>query len=237
MLEFKGVNKDYIGPGETVHAVRDVSLTIDSGEFVMLLGPSGSGKTTLLLLAGGLLHPDEGTVTFQGQDISAMSEKESATYRRRHLGFIFQHFNLMPGTAAENVALPLRLDGVHPRDAIKQAEEMLTQVGLEKRVDHVADQLSGGERQRVAIARALAHSPELVLADEPTGNLDSERGHQILQMLKDECDKRNIGVLLVTHDVRAVEFADRVLRMEDGHLTSVDAKEVPDKAGAMSAKG
>ena len=129
-----------------------------------------------------------------------MGEKQAAAYRRRHLGFVFQSFNLMPGTAADNVALPLRLDGWHPRDALKRAEEMLGVVGLEHRVDFDAAKLSGGERQRVAIARALAGTPQLVLADEPTGNLDSERGEQILQMLSDLCREREIGVLLVSHD-------------------------------------
>ena len=235
MLELDHVSKDYVGPGETVHAVSDVSLKIGASEFVTLLGPSGSGKSTLLLLAAGILHPESGAVRFNGEDVSHMSEKDAATFRRRHLGFVFQHFNLMPGTAADNVALPLRLDGVRPRDALKRAKEMLAAVGLEKRADHVADQLSGGERQRVAIARALAGSPELILADEPTGNLDSERGDQIMTMLHDMCRKREIGVLLVSHDLRAMNYADRTYRMKDGHLEPVDAESVP--AGPIGARG
>lgn len=222
MLELENVSKDYVGPGETVHAVSGISMSIASGEFVSLLGPSGSGKTTLLLLSAGIIHPDSGTVNFEGRPISEMSEKESATFRRSHLGFIFQNFNLMPGTAADNVALPLRLAGVHPRQALAEAKEMLAVVGLEKRVDHIANRLSGGERQRVAIARALVHAPQLVLADEPTGNLDSQRGAQVLTMLRELCSEREAAVLLVTHDERANRFADRVLRMSDGHLTRED---------------
>lgn len=222
MLELNNVSKDYVGPGEVVHAVRDVSLSVAPGEFVTLLGPSGSGKSTLLLLAAGILHPEHGTVTFNGEDVSQMNDHDASTYRRKHLGFVFQHFNLMPGTAADNVALPLRLGGVRPRDAIRMAKEMLAKVGLEKRVDHIADQLSGGERQRVAIARALVHSPELVLADEPTGNLDSQRGDQILSMLRDLCHERDIAVLLVTHDERANHYADRSYHMKDGHLSEVE---------------
>lgn len=230
ILDFENVSKDYVGPGETVHAVADVSLSLTAGEFVTLLGPSGSGKTTMLLLAAGILNPDSGRIRFRGQDIAELNEKSVSRYRRTELGFIFQNFNLMPGTAVENVALPLRLDGVHPRTALKQAAEMLARVGLEKRVDHLATQLSGGERQRVAIARALAHSPSLVLADEPTGSLDSERGNQVLTMLHDLCDERDIAVLVVTHDERANRFADRTFRLHDGRLTA--ESDTPDETPA-----
>lgn len=234
MLELDAVTKDYVGEGETVHAVRDISLSVAPGEFVALLGPSGSGKSSLLLLAAGILHPDSGSVRFNGEDVAQMGEKQAAAYRRRHLGFVFQSFNLMPGTAADNVALPLRLDGWHPRDALKRAEEMLGVVGLEHRVDFDAAKLSGGERQRVAIARALAGTPQLVLADEPTGNLDSERGEQILQMLSDLCREREIGVLLVSHDLRVRDYADRTFEMKDGVLEVVDSGSA---ATAVQAKG
>lgn len=221
LLSLEDVSKNYTGPGETVHAVADVSLSIEPGDFVTLLGPSGSGKTTLLFLAAGILHPDAGSIHFKREDISAMSEKEAAHYRRCHLGFIFQNYNLMPGTAAENVALPLRLEGERPRVALKRAGTLLDQVGLEKRADHIADQLSGGERQRVAIARALANSPSLVLADEPTGNLDSERGEQVLSLLRGLSRELHVGVLLVSHDARATEHADRSYRMQDGRLSQL----------------
>ncbi|MBI4897259.1 MAG: ABC transporter ATP-binding protein [Actinobacteria bacterium] len=222
MLELDHVTKDYVGPGETVHAVRDVSLSVEPGQFVVLLGPSGSGKSTLLLLAAGILHPESGCVRFDGQDVSHMKDNAAAIYRRRHLGFVFQHFNLMPGSAVDNVALPLRLESVRPPEARERAREMLGTVGLEKRAEHTADQLSGGERQRVAIARALAGSPRVVLADEPTGNLDSERGAQILKMLHDLCRERDIGVLMVTHDSRAIDFADRAYQMKDGQLSPIN---------------
>lgn len=159
---------------------------------------------------------------FDGEDISDLSEKSAARYRRNRLGFIFQHFNLMPGSAVENVALPLRLEGLRPRDAIDQAEAMLKKVGLGNRTDHVAGQLSGGERQRVSIARALVHSPSMVLADEPTGNLDSEKGDEVLSMLHDLCREQQVAVLVVTHDERANRFADRCYRMKDGCLVATE---------------
>lgn len=234
MLELDRVSKDYVGPGETVHAVRDVSLRVAPGEFVAPLGPSGSGKSTLLLLAAGVLRPQGGRVLFDGNDISRLSEKAAATYRRRHLGFVFQHFNLMPGSAVDNVALPLRLDGAYPCDARKRAREMLALVGLENRFDHPAEKLSGGERQRVAIARALAGSPQLILADEPTGNVDSERGEQILTMLHDLSREREIAVLMVSHDPRAMNFADRAYRMTNGRLKRVENGNAS-AAGAIGA--
>lgn len=236
MLNFEAVSKDYVGPGETVHAVAGVSFSVEPGEFVTLLGPSGSGKTTMLLLAAGILSPDAGVVSYNGLDLSELDERRAARFRRSELGFIFQNFNLMPGTAVENVALPLRLDGVRPRDALRQAADMLATVGLENRVDHPAARLSGGERQRVAIARALAHSPSLVLADEPTGSLDSARGDQVLSMLHELCGDRQISVLVVTHDERANRYADRCFRMVDGQL-STDATEIDSAADPLRARG
>lgn len=233
VLEFDGVSKDYSGPGETVHAVRDVSVTAASGEFITLLGPSGSGKSTLLLLAAGIIAPDDGCICFKGEDISQLDERSSARFRRSHLGFVFQHFNLMPGTALDNVALPLRLDGWHPRDALKRAAEMLDAVGLGQRVDHSTRHLSGGERQRVAIARALAGAPELILADEPTGNLDSERGHRVMQMLQNLCCERGVSVILVSHDPRATSYADRTLLMRDGHLSVATPDFLANSLGAI----
>jgi putative ABC transport system ATP-binding protein len=221
VLELREVVKHYAcGDGEIVRAVDGVSLTICPGEFVALYGPSGSGKTTLLLMAAGLLAPDAGSVLFDGQDIVGRTPQESARYRRREVGFVFQSFHLMAGASAlENAALKLLADGYTLDEACRLVRPWLERVGLAERAAHTSDQLSMGERQRVAIARALVNEPRLLLTDEPTGNLDSKRSREILGLLRDVSHERELPALLVTHDPQATAFVDRVHTLRDGQLS------------------
>jgi putative ABC transport system ATP-binding protein len=190
---------------------------------VALFGPSGSGKTTLLLLAAGLLRCDEGRVRFEGRDLGALSKRDVLEYRRTKLGFVFQNFNLVPGLSAEeNVALPLLLRGVHRDEARQRALRALDEVGLLQRAGHPPAKLSGGEQQRTSIARALVGEPKLLLADEPTGNLDTETGDAVLELLSALPRQCGIAMILVTHDLRVARYADRVLGMRDGKLTDFD---------------
>lgn len=220
MLELERARKYYASPGELVHAVDDVSMSVNAREFVAIFGPSGSGKTTLLLLAAGLLRADSGSVRFEGRDLGSLEKREVLSYRRTELGFVFQGFNLSGGLSAEeNVAIALLLRGVSHRQAHERARIALDDVGLSHRAGHTPDQLSGGEQQRVAIARALVGEPKLILADEPTGNLDSETGDVVLELLSALPRERGAAAVLVTHDARVARYADRVLRMRDGRLT------------------
>jgi putative ABC transport system ATP-binding protein len=194
-----------------------VDLSVAAGDFLAITGPSGSGKSTLLHVIGGLDRPDEGTVAVAGRDLSALPDEELALVRRRQLGFVLQFFNLLPTlTAAENVAFPLLLDG--DPDALDRARASLADVGLAERAGHRPSQLSGGEQQRVALARALVTAPAVVLADEPTGNLDSATGEGILTLLRETAD-RGQTIVMVTHDVRTAEYADRVVRLADGRIS------------------
>lgn len=218
-LELRGVVKHYVAGSETVKAVDEVSLTVHEGELVALYGPSGSGKTTLLLLCAGLLPADRGQIFFDGRDISRLSERESAAFRRNEVAFVFQSFHLIPGASAlNNAAMKLLSTGLSLREARRIVTPLLRRVGLDQRIDQPADRLSMGERQRVAIARALAGDPCLLLADEPTGNLDSRRTAEILGLLREICHEGSIPGLLVTHDSKAQRFADRVLTLRDGRL-------------------
>jgi putative ABC transport system ATP-binding protein len=218
-LRLLNVVKHYPSGGETVRAVDGVTLDVGPGELVALYGPSGSGKTTLLLLAAGLMDPDRGEVSFDGRDLSDMSMRESAAYRLRDVGFVFQSFHLMPGaTALDNALIKLPVCGYTLREARARAEPWLERVGLGDRLDHSPHQLSMGERQRVAIARALVGEPNLLLADEPTGNLDSARTREILALLRDVCHEREVPGLLVTHDSEALAYVDRTLTLRDGRL-------------------
>jgi putative ABC transport system ATP-binding protein len=213
------VVKHYPSGGEIVRAVDGVSLQIDPGELVALYGPSGSGKTTLLLLAAGLMDPDEGEISFDGRELNGMSARESARYRLRDVGFVFQSFHLMPGASAlDNALIKLPVSGYTLREARLKTVPWLQRVGLGERLDHRPDQLSMGERQRVAIARALVGEPRLLLADEPTGNLDSARTREILSLLRDVCHESGIPGLLVTHDSEAMSYVDRTLTLRDGRL-------------------
>lgn len=219
MLDLSEVKKHYAGPGDVVKAVDGAQLSVGEGEFVAIFGPSGSGKTTFLLLAAGLLKPDDGTVTFRGKDLNDLSKQEILDYRREELGFIFQTFNLFPGLSAlDNVAVPRMLAGAGYHEASDEAYSMLDLVGLTERAKHRPNQLSGGEQQRVSIARALAGRPSLILADEPTGNLDTKRGAEVLSLLGDLSRERDVAVVLVTHDIHAADHADSIREMRDGVL-------------------
>lgn len=218
-LELRNVVKRYASAGETIHAADDVSLSIEPGEFVALYGPSGSGKSTLLMMAAALNQPDSGSIFFDGREIGSLSGRESARYRRVEVGIIFQSFHLMPGTSAlDNAALKLGSLGMTPAEGRRMAQPWLERLGLGKRLKHGPSELSMGERQRVVIARALASNPRLLLADEPTGHLDSKRGREVLGILRDICTERGIPILLVTHDPSAKTFAERVYTLRDGAL-------------------
>lgn len=219
-LELCQVVKHYrSGDGEVVRAVDGVSLTISPGELVALYGPSGSGKTTLMLMLAAVLRPEAGEIRFGGRNIGTLSERESARYRLRDVGFVSQAFHLQRGAnALDNVTIKLTADGQTLRAARRHAYPWLERVGLSERAHHMPDQLSIGERQRVAIARALVGEPRLLLADEPTGSLDSKRGREVLGLLRGICHERGIPALLVTHDPQAQAFADRVHTLRDGTL-------------------
>jgi ABC-type lipoprotein export system ATPase subunit len=220
MLELAGVVKHYSAGGEVVRAVSGVDLVLEPGEMLALLGPSGSGKTTLLLLIAALLAPDAGTVRFDGRDLATLNEQESCDYLLRDVGFIYQNSHLMPRVSAiENAAMKLLLGGVGMREAQSRARPWLERVGLGERLRHTPDKLSGGERQRIAIARVLAGEPRLILADEPTGNLDSARSEEMVALLRSIAHERGAAVLLVTHDATAATAADRSCTLRDGMLT------------------
>jgi putative ABC transport system ATP-binding protein len=220
VLELEHVVKHYPGyGGQVVHAVDGVSLAVRPGEIVALHGPSGSGKSTLLMLAAGMAEPDAGIVRFEGQDLAKLSAGEAADLQRQKIGFVYQSFHLMAGVpAVENAAIKLLADRVALGKARKAAIPWLERVGLGDRLNHTPDQLSGGERQRVAIARALINQPQLILADEPTGSLDSQRGGEILALLADIAREQRVAILLVTHDPQAAAIADRVFTLRDGKL-------------------
>jgi putative ABC transport system ATP-binding protein len=223
-LELCEVLKRYRSGGETIRAVDRVSLRIEAGELVALYGPSGSGKTTLLMLAAALLAPEAGSILFGGRDIARLTPRESARYRRHDVGLITQEFHLMPGAGAlDNALIKLPVLGFTLREARARTLPWLQRVGLGERLDHLPEQLSMGERQRVAIARALAGEPGLLLADEPTGSLDSKRTAEILALLRDICRERSIPGLLVTHDADAVDYVDRALTLRDGRLSESPA--------------
>jgi ABC-type lipoprotein export system ATPase subunit len=214
------VSKHYVDAHEVVRAVDGVSITVTAGEIAALYGPSGSGKTTLLLLAAGLLSPDRGNVQFAGDDLASLSDREIVDYQRRDVGFIYQSFHLMAGVpAVENAAIKLLADGATLKEARRTSAEWLERVGLEHRLNHPPERLSGGERQRVAIARALVNEPRLILADEPTGSLDTRRGLEVLDMLAGIAHEQRTAVLLVTHDPQAAVIADSVYGLRDGKLT------------------
>lgn len=220
LLELEGVVRHYQGAGEEVRAVDGVSLRLAPGEMVALQGPSGSGKTTLLLLIAALLKPEGGTIRYQGHDLALLSEQAACDYLMREVGFIYHSFHLLPRVSAlENASLKLLLGGVPKREARARAITWLERVGLGERLHRTPGELSGGERQRVAIARALAGEPRLILADEPTGNLDSVRSREIVQLLRSVAREREAAVLLVTHDSEVASLADRRCTLRDGRLS------------------
>ena len=222
-LELRQVSRSY-GEGPTlVHALRDVDLAVHPGELVAIMGPSGSGKSTLLTIAGTLDEATTGDVFVDGQDVSAMSRNDRARLRRRSIGYVFQDFNLLAGlTAAENVSLPLELDGTRARAARVVAMTTLQELGLADRAEHYPDELSGGERQRVAIARAVVGDRRLLLADEPTGALDSVNGEGVMRLVRSAC-KRGVAGVVVTHDAQLASWADRVVFLRDGRVVDQTA--------------
>jgi putative ABC transport system ATP-binding protein len=220
MLELRQVSKVYGQGAAQVHAVDRVSLSVDEGAMVAVMGPSGSGKSTLLTIAGSLEEPTEGEVRVRGAELAGLSRNDKARLRRRTIGYVFQDYNLLPGlTAAENVSLPLELDGQPARKARAAGLAALEDMGLAERADRYPDELSGGERQRVAIARAVVGDRRLLLADEPSGALDSGNAEAVMRLVHDACKNRGMAAVVVTHDAQLASWADRVVFLRDGRVT------------------
>jgi putative ABC transport system ATP-binding protein len=223
VLELRGVSKTYGTGAAEVHALRGVDLSVQAGAMVAVMGPSGSGKSTLLTIGGSLEEPTSGEVLVGGTALAGMSRNAKARLRRRTIGYVFQDFNLLPGlTAAENVALPLELDGVSARAARKAGLRALEELGLSERASRFPDELSGGERQRVAIARAVVGDRRLLLADEPSGALDSVNAEEVMRLLHEAC-KRGVAAVIVTHDAQLASWADRVVFLRDGRIVDQTA--------------
>jgi len=219
LLQTTDLRKQYQMGDVTVDALQGVDFAVQEGEFVAIMGPSGAGKSTLLHLLGGLDSPSDGDISLGGRRLAHLTDDEITLVRRRQVGFIFQFFNLLPTlTAAENVALPLLLDGLRIEEHAARIDELLDLVGLSDRAEHKPDQLSGGQQQRVAIARAFINKPKIVLADEPTGNLDSKSGTAVLELLRRTCKELHATVVMVSHDPRAAAYADRVVFLQDGQI-------------------
>lgn len=218
----QGVVKTYGTGTAKVTALRGVDLDIQTGEVLMLVGPSGCGKTTLISVVAGILDRDEGECEVFGRDFQQMNPHDRTKHRGEQIGFVFQAFNLLPTlTAAENVAIPLLINDVPRRHAIERAAQMLERVGLGDRIRSLPAQLSGGQQQRVAIARSLVHDPKLVVCDEPTSALDHRTGHQVMEMLREVAAGPGRSLVIVTHDARIFEFADRIAKMDDGHIVEL----------------
>jgi putative ABC transport system ATP-binding protein len=217
-----GVTKSYGSGSAKVTALRGIDLDVYVGELLMLVGPSGCGKTTLISVIAGILDQDDGDCLVFGQDINHMAQGDKTHYRGQHIGFVFQAFNLLPPlTAAENVAVPLLINGVGRREALDRARETLSRVGLGERAQALPTELSGGQQQRVAIARALVHEPQLIVCDEPTSALDADTGHTVMELLETIAVGADRGLIIVTHDARIFEFADRIAVMDDGRIKSI----------------
>ncbi len=219
LVKVEDLRRDYRLGNEVVRALDGISFSVEQGTFVTVMGPSGSGKSTLLHLLGGLDRPTEGSVIIENDDLASLDDEDLTALRRRKLGFIFQFFNLLPTLSAwENVSLPLLLDGRRLSEVKPHAVELLEKVGLADRAEHKPGQLSGGEMQRVAIARSLVANPILMLADEPTGNLDSKSGEQILELLRSTVGEEGRTLIMVTHDRKAASMGDRLISLQDGRL-------------------
>ena len=217
VLNTKNLIKEYQLGDHYIQALNGVEFNIEEGEFVAIMGPSGSGKSTLLHLLGGLDTPTEGNIFLDTQEYSKLPDNQITLMRRRNIGFVFQFFNLLPTlTAEENILLPILIDGKRPEQYRARLSNLVRLVGIEDRVSHKPDQLSGGEQQRVAIARALITEPAILLADEPTGNLDTKSGKTIMELLRRSCDNLNQTIIVVTHDPRAAAYADRIVFLRDG---------------------
>jgi len=229
IIEIKNIKRDFPLGGEIIHVLKGIDLNINKGEYVALMGPSGSGKSTFMNLLGCLDTPTSGSYILNGKDVSKMTDNELAEIRNKEIGFVFQTFNLLPRTTAlDNVALPMVYAGFKKPERITRATEVLTQVGLDDRMDHRPNQLSGGQRQRVAVARALVNHPSIILADEPTGNLDSKTSIEIMKLFGDIHANGNT-VILVTHEEDIAAYAHRVIRLRDGIIESDNVNPNPHK--------
>lgn len=218
LIELKGIERTFYLGDSRVTALSELNVSIESGDYVAVMGPSGSGKSTLLNLLGLLDRPDSGQYCLEGRDVTTLSSEEQARVRSERIGFVFQSFHLVPRlTAAENIALPMTLAGIAPKERMQRVAQALKDYGLENRANHRPNELSGGQRQRVAIARALVMDPAVVLADEPTGNLDRATGEEVMRLLEG-LNQRGVTLIVVTHDIHLGNRARRQLKMEDGHL-------------------
>lgn len=225
-VDCKDVVKTYGNGGNVVHALRGIDLQVPCNELVMLVGPSGCGKTTLISVIAGILERTSGYCKVFGHDYDHMSGRARTKWRGQNIGFVFQQFNLLPSlTSAENVAVPLLINGVPRSQAIARAKEILDRVNLSDKIKSLPSQLSGGQQQRVAIARALVHHPKLIVCDEPTSALDHDTGHRVMDLLKAVAVDKERALVVVTHDARIFGFADRIARMDDGHVVNVETKE------------
>ncbi len=224
IIKLDNVHKDYQMGDSVVQAVEGINLEIKKGDFIVIIGPSGSGKSTMMNMVGALDLATEGDIFLDGQNIEHLEESELAQIRGKKIGFVFQTFNLIPTlTALENISLPMIFQGVDRNERIQRAEKILEDVKLSHRRNHLPNQLSGGERQRVAIGRALSNNPEVILADEPTGNLDTKTGAEIMKLFKD-LNKKGTTIILVTHDTNLLNHAQKVLKIEDGRIEQVRRK-------------
>jgi putative ABC transport system ATP-binding protein len=222
-VECRGVVKSYSTGQTKVMALRGIDLEVSAGQLMMLVGPSGCGKTTLISVIAGILDQDDGECRVFGQDLKALSNSQKTVFRRQNIGFVFQAFNLLPTlTAAENVSVPLLLNGVPRREALDRAGEMLKKVNMAEKVKSLPSQLSGGQQQRVAIARALVHEPRMVVCDEPTSALDHKTGMKVMEMMREVAIAAERALVIVTHDSRIFEYADRIAHMDDGHVERVE---------------
>jgi putative ABC transport system ATP-binding protein len=222
LLEVRNIKKAYVMGKMLVPALRGVTFVVEEGELIAIFGPSGSGKSTLLHVIGGLDRPDEGVVLVDGVDLYKLGSNEIADTRLKKIGFVFQFFNLLPRLSAlKNVGLPLALANVPPKKSEEKAAEILSLVGLKERVNHKPTELSGGEQQRVAIARALINNPEIILADEPTGNLDTKTGQEIVQLMKNLNEKQGKTFIIVTHDPQVAQAANRIVYLKDGKIAGI----------------
>lgn len=235
VIQCKDIAKFY-GEGENrIAALRGIDLEVLSGELMMLVGPSGCGKTTLISILAGILNHDSGECCVLGENLSKLSNRARIDFRAKNIGFVFQAFNLIPTlTAAENVAVPLQINGTKESAAIRQAGDFLAQVGLAGRENALPAQLSGGQQQRVAIARALIHNPRLVVCDEPTSALDHATGHRVMDIMKNIAVNQNRTLIIVTHDARIFEFADRIAHMDDGRILEVQTPHTLSAVGSSS---
>ncbi len=221
LINIKNISKDFVSGDKLVQALKNIEISINSGELTMITGPSGCGKTTLLSIMSGILTPTTGEVIIEGQNITKLSDNKKIEFRRRNLGFIFQQFNLLTNlTAIENISIPLIADGVNQKIARLKAIEILEQIGMNEQIDKLPSEMSGGQQQRVSIARALIHEPKVIICDEPTSALDAKTGRNVMEVLKQNSLNENRAVIIVTHDYRIFEFANRIIEMDDGKIIS-----------------